>query len=151
VLGSYTEADATAMKSALGSYSDQVMSDPNSATPMSWADYLDTAAANGKLTGGPQRAPLQLTDPATLQHTLQSAAQNALGRNLSKAELNHFVHAFHGQEQDAYDTSGKGQTYTNPDVAGEAMSFVDSGHTAEEHQFQEAGYVDVINKMFGVL
>jgi hypothetical protein len=119
---------------------------------LTWDEYLKIAKKQGMSVGGsgPQRAPLNMTDPAQLQQTLQAAAQNALGRNLSSKELAHFVTAFHGKEQSAYDAAGAGKTYTNPDVAGEAMNYVDQHNTTEVAQNRTVGYVDAINQLLGV-
>jgi hypothetical protein len=146
--GSYTGADHDAMAKALQQYSDVAKTNPN----VTLSGYLQGLGAAG--VGGsyaPTPPPLQLTDSETLTQTLQQASQNALGRNLSSKELAHFVSAFHGKEQSAYDARNANKTSTNPEVSGEAMSFVDDNHQGEENQFREASYVDQLNKMLGVL
>jgi hypothetical protein len=106
------------------------------------------------LNAGPTRAPLTInySDPAALRGTLQQAAQAALGRDLSKGELEKFVHAFHGKEAAAqkanYNNAGSA---TQPDAGGEAKDFVDQGFTMEEGQRRGATFVDSLNQMLGVL
>lgn len=155
--GVFTTDDLGALKGAFSSYSAVV--NPKSPTPLTFADYMDHAARQVMANGGPggggggggvSRAPLQLTDPTALNQTLQSAAQSALGRNLSDAELKTFVNHFHGLERNAYNTAGAGGTYTSPDVTGQAMTEVDKQHSAEEQQKLAAGYEDTIQQLLGV-
>lgn len=155
-LGVYTPADATAMKYAFTGYIG--VFNPKSPNPVSFATYLAHAQAQMKANGGVGggggagggRAPLSLTDPAELEQTLQSAAQQDLGRNLSKAEVGVFVKAFHGKERSAYNSAGAGGTYTSPSVSGQALDEVDAGHSAEEGQKLTASYMDEISSMLGV-
>lgn len=145
--------DSNAMKAAMTGYLGIV--NPNDPNPLSFADYLDRRGAQGKSNGigggsaGATRAPLQLTDAATLRQTLQSASQNALHRNLSDDELNHFVTAFHGQETQAYNQANAGATYANPDAGAQAIESVQTNHAAEANQALQASYNDKLMSMLG--
>lgn len=149
--GVYTTDDAAAMKKAIQSYVGVVNpSDPN---PLTFSDYLDHASAQSTANGPstPAPPPLSLTDPKELEQTLQAAGQNALGRNLSPDELKAFVSSFHGKEKASYNDQIAGKTYTNPDVSGEAVASIAGAHPIEEQQKLQAGYLDKMNQMLGVL
>lgn len=157
--GSYTGVDKRALTNALKDYTDIVKSDPNNPNLLTFSEYLGTAARAAKIFGGGggggggggyTRAPLSLTDPAELRQTLQQAAGSALGRQLSKSELAHFVSAFHGAEKGAYDRAGAGHTYTNPNPSGRAIEYVDNHHQGEEQGRLSATYMDALNSLLGV-
>lgn len=148
--GVYTTRDTSAMGDAIQSYARVA----GTGAPITWSDYLDQASAAPGGPGGspgPQPPPLQLTDPAELEQTLQQAGQNALGRKLSPKELGSFVSAFHGKEKAAYENQINGKTSTNPDVSGQALNFVDNNNGVEAQQRLQASYLDSLNKMLGVL
>lgn len=156
--GTYTSADAAAMKKAMSGYLGVVNSaDPN---PLTFSEYLGRASQTGQANGingsgsgggggGGSRAPLQLTDAATLRQTLQSASQNALHRDLTDPELEQFVTAFHGQETQAYNTANAGGTYSSPDASAQAVESVNTNHADEESQALKASYNDKILQMLG--
>ena len=100
------------------------------------------------------RAPLTIsyTDPETLKATLNSAAENALGRGLTKHELDAFVGAFHAKEaayqKGAYNND---KSVTNPDYQGEAQSYIQSHNAVEAKQAASASYLDQISQMLGAV
>ena len=149
--GSYGPADDNAMKAALQSYSPVQSVHPG----LSFNQYLDQlkAAGAGKIAG-PKRAPLTIsyTDPETLKATLNSAAENALGRGLTKHELDAFVGAFHSKEaafqRGAYNND---KSVTNPDASGEAQAYIGSHNQVEAKQAASAGYLDQISRMLGAV
>lgn len=156
--GVYTTDDAAAMKRALQSYAGIV--NPNDPNPVTFADYLDHAMsqvnANGGFgggMGGSARAPLTIsyTDPAELHEAALSAAQQAIGRDLSSSELDRFTKAFHGKEASAQRAAYNGaSSVTNPEVTGESKSFVDANNSKEEGERMQATYLDSINQLLGV-
>lgn len=149
--GSYGPTDDNAMKAALSSYSPVQSVHPG----LSFNQYLDqlTASGAGK-NAGPTKQPLTVsyTDPDTLKSAANSAAQQALGRNLTTHELNAFVGAFHGKESAAQKTAyDNGSSYTAPEVTGEATQLVQSHNQVEAQQALSASYLDRLNSMLGVL
>lgn len=157
--GQFTNADKAAMKAAMGGYLGVVNS--KSPNPLTFSEYLGRTSQAGKANGfgsggsggggggGASRAPLQLTDAATLRQTLQSASQNALHRDLNDTELSHFVDAFHSKETQAYNAANGGATYSSPDASAQAIETVQSTHTDEESQALKASYNDKILQMLG--
>jgi hypothetical protein len=150
--GVYTTQDATAMKAVLTGYMGLKLT-----TPITLPDYIkqiqSAGIKNGVLNGAP-RAPLtvQYTDPNTLKGTLQSAAQDYLGRNLSDKELNGFVSKFHGQEKTAQTAAYNNKPgETPPEASGDAQALLENVHTPEHQQKLAANYLDSINQMLGVL
>lgn len=149
--GAFTVADQQAMMTALSGYVSIVNN--GTSNGITFDQYLASVIAGGGLNGGgggPTRAPLQLTDPTQLEGALQQASQSALGRDLSKSELSHFVAAFHGLERNAYNQAGAGHTVTPPDISGQAKNAVDTRHAAEEGQRLQATYMDVIDQLLNV-
>lgn len=150
-------------------------SDPAGATYDAWKRVLSAAqqaqAAGIRLTpdevlargaqagtSGPQaKAPMviQTTDPALLAGLVQRAAQDALGRNLSKAEVDSFVQSFHNQEraysqkryQAEQNTTGASFELSSPDASAQAQQFVEQGHPAEAANNMEADYIGVLQRM----
>lgn len=110
-------------------------------------------------TGAVPKAPLviQTTDPATLTGLVQRAAQDALGRNLSKEEVGKFIASFHSQEQAfsrkkyaaEQDTTGKTFEFTSPDPTAQATEFVEGGHPTEAGGNKLADYVGVLQQLIG--
>jgi hypothetical protein len=158
IYGTYTGRDGQAIQQMLQDYeatdSARVSNGLGRLTPV---DYLaDTIKKGGSAlaNGGVTRQPLtiQYTDPETLKATLQSAAQDGLGRNLTDKELTTFVSKFHGQEAAAQTGAYNNDTsITPPDAGADAQALVTNQHGPEHDQKLAAGYLDSINQMLGVL
>ncbi len=130
---------------------------------VSFDDYLDKAIAgrdkdgDGQPDDGSTTPPTinAFTDPETLRLTVQSAAQAALGRDLSESEANAFLSVFRDLEAKANATANAAQTDTTggtydtsrPDASGQAAAFVESGSPTEADSYQMAGYGDALRSL----
>ena len=150
--GVYGTKDKSAMADALKRYGEVAVQNPGMTLSQFLSSNGQALAANGG--PGPTRAPLTIsyTDPETLKATLNSAAENALGRGLTKHELDAFVGAFHAKEaayqKGAYNND---KSVTNPDYQGEAQSYIQSHNAVEAKQAASAGYLDQISRMLGAV
>jgi hypothetical protein len=101
---------------------------------------------------------IQQTDPAVLRGVAQTAAQAALGRNLSADEVNSFVEEYHKQEaaiaKQNYtaqnDQTGGTHTIENlTEGSAQAMAEeeIQKNHPAEAGGQQLAGYIGVLQQM----
>lgn len=165
-LGVYGAADVKALQAALTAYQ-QVNAQANAAIgqgkapasqPLAFQEWLNQRISQVKGTGGPgagsTRAPLTIsyTDPAELESAAQSAAQQALGRDLSQNEIHSFIGAFHSKEASAQRGAYNGdKSVTNPEVTGEATNFVTKGNQEEANDRHEATLLDSIGQLLGVL
>ena len=109
--------------------------------------------------GPPQKPVIQETDPQTLALYAQKAAQAALGRDLSKEDLQKFIDSYHAQEQaaqqGAYSAAQTAAQGGNPaavidknDPRASAISYATAGHEQEFGQHQIQGYADTFLNMF---
>jgi len=125
-------------------------------------EMLSDAVARHKAATAGAQVPkpglvIQQSDPAVLRGLVQQAAQEALGHNLSKDEVNGFVESFHRQEaaysQKAYaaQQNSTGATFqlTQPDASAQAKEFVEGGHPTEAGGNRLADYVGVIQSLLG--
>lgn len=128
-------------------------------TPDNILDQSVTEANKNQIGQGPSPLLIQHEDPKAIAAALQQAAQSTLGRDLSDAEVEHFISeykaaedAYGRQRQTANDaTSGQRVDLTAPDLAGEAKQFVNEGHAGEADQQQGADYVGALEQMIGGL
>ena len=113
----------------------------------------------GKTPAPPQKPVIQLSDPQTLALYAQKAAQAALGRDLTKEDLQKFIDAYHGQEeasqQSAYTATQQAAAGQNPaavidknDPRASAITYATAGHEKEFGQHQIQGYTDAFLNMF---
>lgn len=127
-------------------------------------DNVLDAAVTARQANAPAGAPpspllIQHEDPKAIAAALQQAAQSTLGRDLSDAEVEHFISeykaaedAYGRQRQTAQDaTTGQRVDLTAPDLSGEASAFVKAGHSAEAGQQQGADYISALEQMIGGL
>jgi hypothetical protein len=126
-------------------------------------DLLNDAVARHKAAQkgiAVPKAPLiiQQTDPAVLRGVAQTAAQAALGRNLSASEVNSFVEEYHKQEaaiskqnyEAQQDQTGGTHTITNlTEGSAQAMAEeeVKKNHPVEYQGQQLAGYIGVLQQL----
>ena len=119
----------------------------------SFKKYLQTAGTTALNLGngsGSSQAPFQpsLTDPTQIKADAQNAAQAALGRGLSPAELNAFVDHFHQEQiqsqRAAYNGVGN---VTAPDLSSDAMQFVQQNNPKEYKQNQRSNFLDMLANM----
>jgi len=107
----------------------------------------------------PIKPVIQETDPQTLALYAQKAAQAALGRDLSKEDLQKFIDSYHQEEataqQSAYSATQAAQHGGNPaavidknDPRASAISYATAGHEQEFGQHQITGYTDAFLNMF---
>jgi hypothetical protein len=91
-----------------------------------------------------------LTDPDQLTFYAQKAAQAALGRNLSQAELTQFIDQFHQQQIDSFNQSysGTGNPIDKTDARSSASAFVSQDFKPEMQKHQVQGYADAFLNMF---
>lgn len=102
---------------------------------------------------------IQHEDPKAIAGALQQAAQATLGRDLSDAEVEHFISeykaaedAYGRQRQSATDaTAGQRVDLTAPNLTGEATAFVKDQHGAEAGAQNAADYVGALRQMIGGL
>jgi hypothetical protein len=153
--GTWDLATGAALKSAF-SAAVQVAA---SGAPVTFDEYLTglgqakTAAQSGIGTG-----PLvvQHEDPKAVAGMLQQAAQASLGRDLSDAEVEHFISEYKAAE-DAYykgrkvatDATGGRVDVTQPNLQAQAESFVQGGHGTEAAGNNMADYVKALESMLG--
>lgn len=106
---------------------------------------LGNTGGSGSGSGGGGVIPL--ADPDTLKMYAQKAAQAALGRNLTSAQLDSFVSQFHSQ-QVADATAAKGTFVDKNDPRASAIQFVTQSNQGEFQQHQIQGYTDAFLNMF---
>ena len=163
IAGGWTAQTEAALKSAITQYS-QVSGKDTAGVPVSFTQFLaDQAAKNGpaleqelakdqataEAAATPPSAPQ--ADPAELQQTAQSAAQEALGRNLTQAELNDFVSSFHSKQMSAFAAAqAGGTTYETPNEGADAARFVIQNNQHEYGQHEIQGYADAFLRMMGI-
>lgn len=153
VLGGMKQQTQDALIKAMHQYL-QVSS---TGTADSFTKFLASEAAanigiNGNAPGAGgtgSSAPL-LTDPDTLSRYAQMAAQNALGRALTKNELTKFVDQFHNEQINSYTQAAghNGLSSQKDDPRSSAINFVTSNNTQEFGQHQIQGYTDTFLNMF---
>jgi len=114
------------------------------------------AAGAGAGTGKPPKV-IDYTDPAAIAGAVQSAAKTALGRNLSDAEVKHFVSEFRAAQTTAGDRAYAAQTAApgttvaagQPDLSSRAEQYVKERHGTEIQGNEMADYVGVLESLLG--
>lgn len=118
-------------------------------------DVMNRALEGRKASAGPGGASLvrQHEDPKAVAGILQRAAQASLGRNLSTAEVEHFISEYRSAE-DAYYTQGEKadvtpgiHNLTKPDLEAQADAFVQGGHGTEMAGESMGAYADALLRM----
>lgn len=125
--------------------------------------YLDgkakEIAANGGLDTANKYTAVRrdYTDPTQIKATAKTAAEQALGRDLTPEEEGRLTAHFRGLENAAYDSydaagfAGQGGSTTMPSVAGQVDAFVSEGdHEQEAANWRTAGYGDALRGLFGL-
>jgi hypothetical protein len=96
------------------------------------------------------------TDPAEVKATAKSAAQAAIGRDLTPEEEAKLEAHIHGLESTRYDQidaagrAGNNATVTDVSVPGQVDSFLDTEDPQEEANFRAAGYGAAMRNLFGL-
>lgn len=158
-VGQWTDQTLNALENALSGY---VQTSKASKKPQTFEDWLQANAAGGLAAGGgfdykngpggsgaSAPSPTQLTDPNALRQTVQQAAQAALGRGLSDAELSKFVDAFHQSETSAQQTAqGSGGTVTPPDQQSDALAYAEQSDPQQYANHQAQGYFNAFMNLF---
>lgn len=140
-VGSWSNDTKNALVSALLEAAQVQTAATNKGIPSDTFDeFLKKRAANGKKQREAQKDPrfAQFTDPAAVAQTAQQAAEAAIGRRLTSAELTKFQNHFKASEgnfaaQTIYGSEQNGQPIevARPDLGGEAQQFVDENMTGE--------------------
>jgi hypothetical protein len=159
VYGTYTGADGRAIQAMINDYEQYntslIAAGAKQVTPVDYMQRQIKIGGNALSgAGGPAKQPLtvQYTDPASLKATLQSAAQDALGRNLTDGELSAFVSKFHGEEKTQQTAAyNNASSVTPPDAGAQAQADVLGQHGPEHDQKLASGYLDSIAQQLGVL
>lgn len=145
---------------ALGKALRRVARANEAGAPISLTEYLDKLGADRDKAAkqyGPGADPTlrQFENPRVVAGFLQQAAQAALGRNLTKDEIDHFVSEYHASEEQYYKTAESAQRtpgthdLTKPDAATAAQDFVQAGHAAEAGGQGLAGFFQTLQGMIG--
>ena len=154
VFGGWNQQTETAVKDALLQY---IKVSEGAGVPVSFLDFLKNQATanqgiNGNGQGGGGGAPSTpiLTDPDTLANYAQKAAQAALGRALTPAEVNKFVAEFHGEQIQSYTDAAhhQGLSSLKDDPRASAIQYVAQANPKEYDQHQIQGYTDAFLNMF---
>lgn len=96
------------------------------------------------------------TDPTEIKATAKSAAQAAIGRDLTpeeEAKLEAHVKGLQSANYDAIDSAGRNgdnATITDVSVPGQAQGFLDTQDAQEEANFRSAGYGSALRNLFGL-
>jgi len=156
--GQYTDATLAAWRRVLTATA-QAQDAGQSLTP---EDILRRGVEGYQAVGEePKKKPalvIDYTDPEAVASTLQQAAQNSLGRNLSDDEIKHFVSEFRAAES-AYQTkvynaqtsekSGVRVEADRPSLEAQAQQEVKEGRGTEIAANDMADYVRVIEQLLG--
>lgn len=156
-VGQWNPQTQDALKNALGSY-EQL--GKGGKLPLTFSEFLNQNAVMAKDGGensnpggaGPAApAPFvsNTTDPAGIRAAVQSAAQQALGMNLSEDQIQTFVTEFQHQQVQAERQSYNNQDSTTPDLSSEAMSFVQETNPRAYKQQNKTAYMDALVNLLG--
>jgi hypothetical protein len=155
VIGGFKKQTQDALKTAML----QFLQQGSTGVAQNFTQFLASEASvnrgiNGNIpgqsgSGGGSSTPL-LTDPDELTRYAQMAAQNSLGRSLSKQELNSFIDQFHMQQIQSYTDAANhnGLSSMKDDPRASAIGFVTSTNKPEFEQHQIQGYTDSFLNMF---
>lgn len=112
---------------------------------------LDGPESDASGSGSSTRAPFQanLDDPTAIRAAAQSAAQQALGRNLSDDQLAQFVQQFQAEQTSAQRSAYNGNNTTPPDLGSDALGFVQENDPKAFHQNQRSAYMDALVNLLG--
>lgn len=97
----------------------------------------------------------QHEDPHAVAGIIQQAAQASLGRNLSQAEVEHFVSEYRAAEDAYYRTAEHAAVtpgvsdLTKPDLQSRAEDFVTAGHGTEAAANDMSDYVGALENLLG--
>lgn len=153
-VGQWTDQTLNALEGAISNY---VQTSKARGKPQTFEDWLQANVAGGLAAGGGfdysaggsgsgTKRQVQLTDPETLRRHVQSAAQAALGRGLSKDELQKFVDSFHQSESDAQ--SSTNSTVTPPDAASDALAYAEQIDPQGYSNHQAQAYANAFADLF---
>jgi hypothetical protein len=96
------------------------------------------------------------TDPEAVKASARSAAESALGRQLTPEEESRLTAHFHSLESTAYDQvdaagrQDQNASVTNPSVPGQVNSFINDNNAQEQANFATSGYGRALMNLFGV-
>jgi hypothetical protein len=119
---------------------------------------LDQKAAAGDKQDADTYKPVQrtYTDPDAIKAQAKSAAEAALGRQLTDEEaarLTGHFRSLENAEYDQIDAAGRNKqnaSVTDPNVTGQIDAFLDSNSEQEQANYRAAGYGQALMKLFGV-
>lgn len=157
--GTWSPDTSTAVKKAIEAYADVAI---KAGVPTTFTDFLSQNAGNaeaggnvdGTAGGTPPNTQVQLTDPVALKQAATQAAQQALGRNLTDAQLNAFVDSFHAQQTQSQQTSqlaaesNTNSVTTTPDASAQATQFAEQQNPDEFAKYQTSAYTNIFANMF---
>ncbi len=158
--GSWTPASSKAFSDALLTMV-QTQQSGSERAPITFAEFVDQAAADktkSATDNADKQAPTphQLTNPRVIASVLQQTAQNVLGRNLSKEEVDHFVSDYTATEEEYFksvDASGvpgaNPLTYQPPTPEAAAMDTLSQDHAAEAGGNRASDYLGVLQQLLG--
>lgn len=121
-------------------------------------DVLDQRIAGNAAAKAAAYKPVarSYTDPQEVIASARSAAQSALGRQLTPEEEQRLTAQFHGMESAAYDQvdaagrQDQNASITQPSVPGQVNSFINSNDAQEQANFAASGYGRALMNLFGV-
>lgn len=150
--GSFDQGTETAVRNALI----KTYQIGEAGAPVSFDEYIDKTAADRAKGQGQQAAtPHQLTNPRVIASVLQQTAQNVLGRNLSKDEVEHFVSDYTATEEeyfkaaDSANAGGNPLIYQPPSVDIAAQDTISEQYGAEAGGNRASDYLGVLQNLLG--
>lgn len=150
--GQWTSDTASALKEALSNYE---AVGPASGSPVTWTEYLQQAASQGRINqaqggvggaGAGTASQVSLTDPAQLTSIAQQAFQESLDRAATPDEISKFVSAFQSQQTAAQTSTGA--SVTAPDATAQAEQFAQGADPAGFQQHNVQAYSNELLNMF---
>jgi hypothetical protein len=161
-LGKWTPDTAAAFKKLVSSYTQADSLGGLSTQQKSVFNYLDDLSANpvGEAATQQQKPTTvnQYTDANSIVASAQSAAQAALGRNLTDDQVKAFVNEFHASQvqynaaanKAQQDTSGGTFNLTQPDASADAQAYINQNFGTEQGAKRMSDYVLALEQMLGV-
>lgn len=149
--GRWDSQTQAALKKALSEYESYLHSTHD---PMKFLDYIkqntnaNPTGSNAITSSSSGPVGPSLTDPASLMNYANTAAQRALGHNLSQDQLNAFVAEFHNQEASQSLNQQTGQAYTNLDPSTQAINFAAAQNPDEYKRHEAQGYTNAFLNLF---
>lgn len=138
---------------------DMLQTQQGGQAPISFTEFVEKAASDRAKSqadnAGSTANPHQLSNPRVIASVLQQTAQNVLGKNLSKDEVDHFVSDYTATEEEYFksvDSSAAGGnplTYQPPSIQAAAMDTLSQDHGAEASGNRASDYLGVLQQLLG--